>query len=52
MGCKLAGIEENKILKYIPIVAARRLYDNYLHDNEHSRKEKEWLYGYIRNVTI
>lgn len=45
--CKLAGIEENMVIKCIPIVAARRLYDNYLNDNNNSRQELEWLHRLI-----
>jgi hypothetical protein len=41
--CKLSGMNQENILVCLPIVAARRLYDNLLNDNENSRLEKEWL---------
>jgi hypothetical protein len=48
--CKMAGIPEEQIQKCLPIVAARRLYDNNLYENDISRQEREWLFDLIRNV--
>lgn len=48
--CKLSGIHEEQILKCLPIVAARRLYDNYQCDNDISKLEREWLYDYIGSI--
>jgi streptomycin 6-kinase len=49
--CRLAGWEEAQILNCLPIVAARRLYDNNMCDTEVSRYERDWLYDiiYCRN---
>ena len=48
--CKLSGIKQEKVLKCLPIVATRRLYDNLLSDNENSRLEREWLLKFIQNL--
>jgi len=48
--CKLAGIKKEQILKCLPIVATRRLYDNNLCDNDISRQEREWLINFIQNI--
>lgn len=47
--CKISGIQQENILKCMPIVAARRLYDNNMHDNAISRYEREWLLSLIQN---
>jgi Ser/Thr protein kinase RdoA (MazF antagonist) len=48
--CALSEISKDLILMCMPIVAARRLYDNNQNDNEHTRIEREWLYNYIQNM--
>ncbi len=48
--CKLSGIKQEHILKCLPIVATRRLYDNIMHDNENSRQEREWLLKFIQKL--
>ncbi len=40
---KLSGIDEGQIIRCLPIVAARRLYDNNLNENDISRWEHDWL---------
>lgn len=45
--CKMSGVKENQIMECLPIVAARRLYDNNLNNNDHSKQEKEWLLDLI-----
>lgn len=48
--CIISGVKQEQILKCLPIVAARRLYDNNMCDNENSRQEREWLFNIIRKV--
>lgn len=48
--CKLSGIKQKHVLKCLPIVAARRLYDNLLSDSENSQLEREWLYNIIQKL--
>ncbi|ABX41625.1 aminoglycoside phosphotransferase family protein [Lachnoclostridium phytofermentans] len=48
--CKLSGIKQVSVLKCLPIVATRRLYDNNMNDNENSRIEREWLFSFIRKI--
>jgi serine/threonine protein kinase len=43
--CQLAGLQEDQILRCLPIVAARRLFDNNQSDNDFSRQEKAWLFN-------
>ena len=45
--CKIAEIKEYQILKCLPIVASRRLYDNNICDNDISRQESYWLRSLI-----
>lgn len=48
--CRLSNIKKEHILRCLPIVATRRLYDNNMHENENSRNEKEWLFRLIQTV--
>ncbi len=50
--CDLSGINRQKILECIPIVAARRLHDNVYHDNGTAKIEKDWLYGLLETVSF
>jgi tRNA A-37 threonylcarbamoyl transferase component Bud32 len=50
--CELSGIKKVHILNYLPIVAARRLYDNNGCDNEISSQEREWLLKFIRMEAV
>jgi aminoglycoside phosphotransferase (APT) family kinase protein len=47
--CEISGIKENDVLRCLPIVASRRLYDNSASENDISRQEKEWLINLIYN---
>lgn len=47
--CNLSGIDKIQILNCIPIVATRRLHDNYSNENDTSRLERDWLHGLISN---
>ena len=42
--CQLSGINSTQVLKCLPLVAARRLYDNNLSDTDVSKLEKDWLH--------
>lgn len=48
--CFLAKREESEIIKCLPLVAARRLYDNKQNDNDHSRQESKWLHQLIEKM--
>jgi hypothetical protein len=41
--CKYANVDKTKILKCLPLVAIRRLYDNITWETDISRYENNWL---------
>ena len=41
--CKYANVDKCKILKYLPIVAVRRLDDNITSETDISKYENDWL---------
>lgn len=45
--CEMSGIQKQQIIDCLPIVAARRLYDNIFNGNEISKLEMDWLYSLI-----
>lgn len=42
--CQLSGMESTQVLKCLPLVAVRRLYDNNSSDTDVSKLERDWLY--------
>ncbi|MBH1939672.1 phosphotransferase [Mobilitalea sibirica] len=50
--CKIAKVSEDEILRCLPIVAVRRLYDNNMCDNDISRQEYKWLHELINQERV
>jgi hypothetical protein len=50
--CELSGIHKQQIIDCLPIVAARRLYDNVFNGNETSKLELDWLYRLVEREVL
>jgi thiamine kinase-like enzyme len=50
--CDLSGIHKQQIIDCLPIVAARRLYDNVFNGNETSKLELDWLYRLVEREVL